>query len=167
MITVRVTIDANNFETYLDERILRLSDAGMTAMLSGEVFPFLSERVSNRFDSGGDSASGAWDAISPITLANRQVNLSPDPLIDTGTLRSWAENPGGSRGASAGGVAFLDYPAVAPTDSITNYKYLMAQFGINNTFGVAGLYTPDRPIFAADAVDLSGIMTILLLHIMQ
>lgn len=166
MLSMVITIDANEFETYLDERIAKLSDSAMTVLLNGPVMAFLSDRVSKRFASGGDAASGSWEPVSSGTMENRKVNTSSTPLIDSGTLRAWAENPTGTIGATAGGVAILDYPSAAPSDSITNYKYLMAQFGIDNTYGRQGVRTPARPIFAVDGIDLSGIMLILFSHIM-
>lgn len=162
-----VTIDANQFQSYLDERISRISDAGMTVLLNGAVYQFLSERVSDRFESSGDSASGPWASVSPVTIHNRKSSTSTKPMIDTGALRSWAENPPGQAGATVAGIAILDYPSNPPGDEITNYKYLMAQFGINNTFGKTGARTPARPIFAVDSVDLTGIMLILFAHIME
>ena len=166
MITMQINIDANQFESYLDERIMKLSDFEMTILTDFTIFPFLSDRVSKRFDSSGDAASGSWPPVSAAALSKRIVNTGLEPLVDTGELRTWAEDPPGTRGVAAGGFIALDYPSTAPTDTITNYKYLMAQFGIDNTFGRAGVYTPKRPIFAVDTTDLTGIMLILFGHIM-
>lgn len=167
-VTMTFLVDESQFETYIDERIAKLSSVGIGALLNGEVFEFLADRVSNRFASGGDSASGPWAPISPLTQSSRKMNASSEPLIDTGTLKDWAENPPGTPMATReGGFSVLDYPNIPPSDSITNYKYLMAQFGIENTFGKQGLKTPPRPIFAVDEVDLSGIMMILLFYILE
>lgn len=163
---MRIDIDANHFDSYLDERIAKLSDMEMTLLTNGAMVQFLSERVSKRFESSGDAASGPWAPVSQATLDMRISNMGTEPLIDTGTLRSWAENPPGTAGVAAAGIVALDYPTIPPGDSITNYKYLMAQFGINNTFGRPGMATPARPIFAVDGTDLSGIMLILFSHIM-
>jgi len=167
MITMTIGIDITEVESYIDSRITKLSRPEMGLLLNGEVFEYLADRVSSRFASSGDSASGSWAPISDAALKSRKVNASPEPLIDTGALRTWAEDPPGTLASNAGGYSILEYPTIAPSDLITNYEYLMAQFGINNTFGVQGLQTPARPIFAVDEVDLSGIMLIVMFHVLE
>lgn len=168
-IVMTMHIDVIEVESYIDERIARMSNIGIGMLLNGQVSEFLSERVSRRFDSGGDAASGTWAPLKPATIAARKArgNAGTQPLIETGTLRAWAEDPPGTLASREGNESVLHFPTIGPKDSITNYKYLAAQFGIDNTFGIGGMKTPPRPIFAVDDIDLSGIMMILMTHALE
>lgn len=131
--------------------------------LSHEVFPFFREKALNRFETGGDEATGKWPSLRESTQHRRQYygyGASGPMNQRTGGLHEYIEGATPQVLIQAEG-AVMQYPGTLPGDQATSEKFTTAQRGNTKT------RTPPRPVVAVSPEDWAYVRTRLESHIMR
>jgi hypothetical protein len=128
----------------------------LASFLGAEVGPFLRERAQARFAAEGDSASGKWAPLKPVTVDIRlSMNYGGEHPINrrTGELENWVVGSGWNAYPMGGGAA-LQFPGNTPSGELVD-KVQTAQKGRANP------NTQPRPILAIDETDVLQVTTLL------
>ncbi|AKJ71809.1 hypothetical protein TIN4_12 [Tsukamurella phage TIN4] len=130
----------------------KVEGAGLAAFMQGFASQILQDRAAERFNNGGDDASGAWQPLRDSTIARREKQgYVPIKINDrTGALRAWVESANG-RIVATKSAAVLEWPGT-PSNKTIGKKLKVAQQGTNSP------YTPARPVVAINSGDLLTIL---------
>lgn len=140
-----------------------LGPLGMSAFLVGQVTPYLKARAANRFANEGDSVSGPWPALSPVTVSIRNsLGYGGDHPINrrSGALERWVTGSTPTLVTSPV-LSVLTYPGNPPSGRLKD-KVVTAQTGqmAGRTSG-----TVPRPVLGMDATDYVAILGMLALSV--
>jgi hypothetical protein len=145
MSNVEITVDASDVEAVVKRLLYRVSPLGINVWLGSKMLPWLQGRISARFVSEGDEASGKWAQLMDRTASIRASQGFPPrhPInVRTGQMRHHLET---SFGYTAGGTT-LTIPG--PTGGLLGEKIRVAQRGGGGRRGVRGQRAqigPNRP----------------------
>lgn len=133
---------------------------GMTEFLGMNVAPWLRERARNRFDAGGDDASGPWAPLRPATVEIREggINrgewpgISPTHPINkrTGLMEDYITRATGDIVASGSAVALQFPKSTISVKGGMDKKIKRAQVGDSRT--------TKRPVLAVGEPDLVTVL---------
>lgn len=153
---LQIFVDSKDILDKLDYIQYASSNVGLMSFLEGMPEQALKERISQRFHSQGDEASGGWLPLKETTQAIRMSKgFQPDKPINvrTGAMREWLLSAPGQVNPTGIG-AELRYPGVEPPGTM-KFAYGTAQMGS------AVHKTPARPVNAVSHVDLGIVLALL------
>lgn len=165
-----VEIDATSVQDVIDAIYAAVSPFGLYRFLRDSASEYFADQIVDRFAYGGDPASGPWAPLESTTLRIRHaLGYTDDMAINerTGELMAWVTY---SREISliAGDGAEMKIPDQS-NDYWLNQKLMTAQLGATQGPGdmIPGAYTPPRPVLAVDDTDLTALLWLLELHVIN
>jgi len=155
-VTARVT-DAGGQRLVVKLRAA-MAPPAIAGWMQSSVTTILRVRAAERFSEEGDSASGKWAQLSPVTVKIRQamgVGGAHPINVRSGGLRAFVIGANADIASSEGGVLF-NWPDTPPKGKLSD-KLDTAQHG--------NARAPARPVIAVDETDAELIAKSLALHI--
>lgn len=157
---VDITVDDKDVDHMLTAFTNAVSTVSLEALLSGGIADALRYRAQNRFTSEGDSASGKWAALRPVTEEIRDFFGYPraHPInYRSGELRRFVGQSHGAVAPMPDGAAMI-WPSLASGDVEEKLKVAQrgSPRGSNPWFRTAR--TPPRPVVAVDQVDVAELL---------
>ena len=163
-----IVIEVDNVQTANDLKKVMdsVSPASLALFLETHGEAIILRRLAARFASEGDSASGKWLPLTPLTQDFRRWDgFAPEHPINqrTGTLKNWLESNQGMitlTGVGAGAEMVFPGDQTAP-DFWTGVKFETAQIGKDDPL------TPPRPIIVINQEDHVLVYNALAQYLMQ
>lgn len=164
-----VEIDASEVINLLDNVEASVSPPGLMSFLEDRAWPYMQQRVMDRFAYSGDSASGDWPALSEATIYIKKSEDAEFPdmaNVRTGAMLEFLTSshqvdpePGGSS---------LMFPANL-SDPLMKRKVQVAQMGDPgpNILNPGMRATPPRPVLALDTSDVVAMLLALSTHVVE
>lgn len=158
---ISIVGDTAGVDTAIKHLQGKLDNSGMVKFLGGIIYPFLRSRVTERFSSEGDDASGPWAPLQEATNNWRELGGFPrgHPInYRTGEMYRFITSAGATVVPSGAGTV-MKYPGQDPPGPIAK-KIRTAQRG-----RTAPRATVPRPVLSIGLTDVNFTLGSLALYI--